>query len=119
MQMNTPKHIKKIAIISLSLMVVQLAFASFSFNTISDERNKNSKYSLKNLNNMSHKSISLSVINSSRLLKGSQIITQSVSPSGLEINSMVQYGNGNTTFVYPYKFKVKLPKDKLIRIPLK
>ncbi len=116
--MLTLKHIKKIAIVTLSVMMAQLAFASFSFNTISDERNKSGKYSLKTLNNLSHKSLSLSMINSYRLLKGNQMINQKVSPNGLEINSMLQYDNGSSTFVYPYKFKVKIPKDK-IRIPLK
>jgi hypothetical protein len=116
--MPTLKYIKKIAIVTLSVMMVQLAFASFSFNTISDERNKSTKYSLKSLNNLSHKSLSISMINSYRLLKGNQMINQRVSPNGLEINSMLQYDNGSSTFVYPYKFKVKIPKDK-IRIPLK
>ena len=27
-------------------------------------------------------------------------------------NSMLQYNNGNTTYIYPYKIKVKVPKFK-------
>jgi hypothetical protein len=116
--MPTLKHIKKIVIVTLSVAMVQLAFASFSFNTINDERNKNSKYSLKSLNNLAHKSLSFSLNTSARYFKGSQIMSQKNSPSGLEINSMIQYDNGKSTFVYPYKIKVKVPKDK-ISIPIK
>jgi hypothetical protein len=29
-----------------------------------------------------------------------------------EMNSMLRFDNGNSSFVYPYKFKVKVPKFK-------
>jgi hypothetical protein len=116
--MFNQKHIKKLVFATLAALTMQLAVASFSLNT-SDERNKsNNKYSLKSLNNFSNKSLSLSGLNSSRLLKNSQIISKHYSANGVEINSMLQFDKGNTTLILPYRFKVKVPKDK-ITIPLK
>ncbi|MBL0884461.1 MAG: hypothetical protein IBJ16_14145 [Chitinophagaceae bacterium] len=38
--------------------------------------------------------------------------TESTLKNGVEVSSMLRYDNGNTSFVYPYKFKVKVPKFK-------
>lgn len=111
------RHIQKIAFAALFIMAVQVAIASFSFTGITDERAKGSKYSLKNLSLYSHKSISISGLKSELRFNGSQSVSQKNNDGGLEMTSLIQFDRGNTTFVFPYKFKVKLYKDK-IRIPL-
>jgi hypothetical protein len=98
-------------------MVVQVAIASFSFTSITDERNKASKFSLKNLSLYSHRSVSISGLKSELQFKGSQSVSQSNKNGNMEVNSLMQFDRGNTTFVFPYKMKVKIYKDK-IRIPL-
>lgn len=116
-QMIRLSHIQKIAFATIFLMAVQVAFASISFTGITDERNKNMKYSLKNLSLYSHKSISISGLKSELEFKGSSTVSQRNNASGIEINSTMQYDKGNTTFVFPYKVKIKIYRDK-IRIPL-
>ena len=111
------RHIQKIAFAAIFLMAVQVAIASFSFTGINDERNKANKYSLKNLSLYSHRSISISGLKSEMQFKGSQSVSQKSNDGALEMNSMMQFDKGNTTFIFPYKLKVKFIKDK-IRIPL-
>ncbi|OIR14132.1 hypothetical protein GALL_45920 [mine drainage metagenome] len=111
------RHIQKIVFAALLIMAVQVAIASFSFTGITDERTKANKYSLKHLSLYSHKSISISGLKSELQFNGSHSVALINNGNSLEMSSMMQYERGNTTFVFPYKFKVKLYKDK-IRIPL-
>lgn len=90
------------------VLAIQVAFAAFSFTGITEERSKNSKYSLKNLSSLSHKSTTYSALKSSLQFKGSQIMGTNGMNGGSEMNSMLRFDNGNTTYVYPYKFKVKV-----------
>ena len=111
--------IQKVAIAAIFLTIVQVAYASFSFTGVTDDRNKGNKYTLKNLNNYSHRVISLSLIKSDLQFKGSQMLSRKSDADGVEMmNSMMQFDRGNTTYIFPYKFKIKLPKDK-IRMPIR
>lgn len=103
------KHIQKIAVAAVLVLAVQVALASIS-SGIADERVKNSKYSLKNLGLHSRKFVSLSSLKSDLLFSGSQVLNNKKSSS--EMNSLMQFDHGNTTYVFPYKFKVKVPKFK-------
>lgn len=95
------------------IMATQVAFAAFSFSGFSDEANKNSKYSLKNLSHYTHRNFSLSLIKSTLIYKGTQIVSETFEDANtLELRSMMQYNNGNTTYVMPYKFKIRVPKFK-------
>ena len=105
--------IQKLMMVALLVMGIQVAYAAFSFTGLSDEKNKNNKFSLKNLSSLSHKSLSFASLKSSLQYKGGQSLsTSKETDSGMEINSMLRYDNGNTTYVYPYKFKIKAPKFK-------
>jgi hypothetical protein len=104
--MKTRQNIQKFGFSIMLVMAIQFAYAAFSFSGITDEHNKNSKYSLKNLNSFSRKSLTYSSMKSSLQFKGTQLL---INQGGSEINSMLRFDNGNTTFVYPYKFKVKVP----------
>lgn len=109
--MKRNQYIKKASIVILLAMGIQVAYAAFSFTGIADEKTKSSKYSLKNIGSLSHKGLSFSSLKSSLQFKGSQQLPKE-NQSGSELNSMLRYDNGNTTYIYPYKFKVKAPKFK-------
>ncbi|MBC7722912.1 MAG: hypothetical protein H7068_12865 [Pedobacter sp.] len=100
-------NIKKIIILCLFVISMQVALASISFTGIVDDNNKN-KYSLKNLSSLSHRSLSLASFKLGLQFKGSDVLNQ----NGTEINSMLRFDKGNTTYIMPYKFKVKVPKFK-------
>ena len=120
--MKGQKHIKTVAIAFVLTLGVKIALAAFSFTGITDEKGgtkNNSKYSLKNVNAVSsHKSLSAlsySSLKSSMQFKGTQLMHSSVSEvltEGGEVSSMLKFDNGNTTYIYPYKFKVRVPKFK-------
>lgn len=104
------KHtIQKITISALFIMAIQVAFAAFSFTGLVDEKTKNSKYSLKNLSSLSHKSLTYSSMKASLQFRGTQLIGSKDQQNPTEISSMLRFDNGNTTYVYPYKFKLKVP----------
>ena len=110
--MNKHLNHKKIALATILLLSMKLTFAAISFTGIVDEKTRNNKYSLRNLNNYSKKGLSLNAIKSNLQFKGIYLPSTSLSLESSEVNSMLQYNNGNTTYVYPYKFKVKVPKFK-------
>lgn len=107
--MRTKHTIQKLTVSVLLVMVIQVAFAAFSFTGIADEHARNSKYSLKNLSSLSRKSVTYSSMKSNLQFKGTQILPSTDSQNASEINSMLRFDNGNATFVYPYKFKLKVP----------
>jgi hypothetical protein len=110
-QMKVKQYIKKVSIVALLVMGIQVAYAALSFTGIADEKLKTTKFSLKNLSTFSHKSLSFSSLKSSLQYKGLQSVSKE-NNSGSETSSMLRFDNGNTSFVYPYKFKVKAPKFK-------
>lgn len=106
--MKTRQNIQKIGISILLVMAIQVGYAAFSFTGITDEHTKNSKYSLKNLNSFSRKGLTYSSMKSSLQFKGTQLLLNKDNQNNTEVNSMLRFDNGNATFVYPYKFKVKV-----------
>ena len=110
-QMRLQQYIKKAAFVALLAMGIQVAYAALSFTGIADEKIKTTKYSLKNFSSLSHKALSFSSLRSTLQYKGPQAASKET-VFGSEVNSMLRYDNGNTTYIYPYKFKVKAPKFK-------
>jgi hypothetical protein len=93
---------------ALLLVVAQGAFASFTGS--SDDRIN--RFSLKNLNKYT-KSYSLTGLRPSAFqFRGSQDLDLLKTDNSLEINSMIRLERGNTTYIFPYKYKVKVPKFK-------
>jgi hypothetical protein len=103
---------KYIMLAALLMGSLQLTYAAFSFTGIVDDKTRNNKYSLRSLNNFAKKGLSLNAIKSNLQYRGIQIPSNATTIVNNEVNSMLQYGNGNTTYIYPYKFKVKVPKFK-------
>jgi hypothetical protein len=104
------KSAKKAPMVML-VMSLHLAFAAFAFTGIVDDKAKNSKFTLRSLNNFSKKGLSLSAIKSNLHYKGLTLTGNGLMQNN-DKNSMLQYNNGNTTYIYPYKIKVKVPKFK-------
>jgi hypothetical protein len=103
----------KILIAVFFIAATQLAMGSFSG---ADDKSKN-KFSLKSISLLS-KNFSLSSLHSSRFrFMGSQELFTKQNPDGLEINSMIRLQNGNTTYVYPYKYVIKTPKFRTPAAP--
>jgi hypothetical protein len=116
--MNCKQAIQKVIIPALFIMAIQVAYAAFSFTGLVDEKAKNSKYSLKNLSSLSHKSLTYSSMKASMQFRGTQLIGSKDQQNPAEISSMLRFDNGNTTYVYPYKFKVKVPTKFKVPTPL-
>lgn len=110
--MRIRAYIQKATLIAVLMLGMQAVYAAFSLSGLTDERAKNSKYSLKNLSSLSHRTLSLSSLKATMQFKG--LMTNSVKETnnGLEFNSMLRYDNNNSTYIYPYKFNVKTPKFK-------
>ena len=96
------------------LVGIQLGYAAFTLSGITTEkRGKQSKFTLKNLNLLNSKSLSYSSLKATMQYKSIQTLgLQLKGNNNTEINSMLRFDNGNSSFVFPYKFKVKVPKFK-------
>ncbi len=106
------KHIS-ILFAAIALVVcVDLTLASTTYSTITDEKAESKKYSLKNLANY-NKKLSLYSIKSGLSFRGAEILNNKKFATGVELNSMMRFDRGNTSYVMPYKLKVKVPKFKL------
>jgi hypothetical protein len=97
--------------LSLSVIGLEASFASFSISGIVDEKNKNNKYSLSSLGNYSKRGLSLNAIKADLQYKGLKTSTPLMATGGTVMGNL-QFGQGNTVYVYPYKIKVKVPKFK-------
>ena len=104
-------NIKKFSIALLFIMVVKLAIASVTFTGINEDRLKGNKYSLKNFSSMHH-TLSLSTLKYSLHYTSSDVYSFSNSHNSVQMNSMMRYDRGNTTYIMPFNYKVKVPKFK-------
>lgn len=112
------KHKNLLLAVAL-ILSANLTYAALSFTGIVDESTRNSKYSLRNLNKFSKKGLSLNAVKSNLQYKGLHVPANANTLQNNEVNSMLQYENGNTTYIYPYKFKVKVPKFKTPAPPVR
>lgn len=88
-----------------------------SFGTGITEKTNRSTFTLKNLNKSKAFTLSPSVKGNFQF-KGSQFLSvQKGSNNTLQVNTVIRYQNGNTTYVFPYKYKVKAPLFKTPAAP--
>jgi hypothetical protein len=101
--------ISKVFFAAILILAVEVVFGAFSGRT-NDDRDK---FSLKNLNNTNRKQYSLSSLNLNAFrYTGSVNFYRQDANDQLQIKSMIRLEKGNTTYVYPYKYTVKVPKFK-------
>lgn len=89
---------------ALLVFAVQFVFASFTLSGNTNNKKSTNKYSLKNLSKFTSKGLSLNTVRFSSKLNASEFKNTNA--------ASIQITNGNTTFIYPYKVKIKVPKFK-------
>jgi hypothetical protein len=100
------------AIIVLLLVLV----GHICFGTGITEKSNRSAFTLKG--NSKNKSFTLSPsVTGNYHFKGSQFISIQKQGNTVQVNTVIRYQNGNTTYVYPYKYKVKAPLFKTPSAP--
>lgn len=100
-------------IVTIFTMVMPFAFASFSISGSAEEKAKSNKFSLKNISSYSKKSFSLNNFNASTFqYKGSFSFGGSTPLNSATNNTFLQFNNGNTTVIMPFKYSFKVPKFK-------
>lgn len=109
-------HTKIFTAMLLLLCVTQVALASF---TGSADDRKSAKVSLKNLGKFSkiYTYPTLRSLSNGLQFKGSQEFDMQKIDNSLEVNSMMRLEKGNTTYVFPYKYKVKIPPMSKFKTP--
>lgn len=97
----------KILIVTGCVSIACLSFGSFS-GKIDDD---SGKFSLKNLHVNHGLFFSGMRLNGFSFNKTSDL-SHSFKGNQLQVSSMIRVENGNTTYVYPYRYKVKVPRFK-------
>lgn len=110
MKKTYPIKVMKIFFALFLLGAAHIAMGSFTGTT--NDKTKNI-YSLKNFNSNFYKSASPFSLRAGFQFNGSQLISVKKESNGdLTSNSIIRFEKGNTTYVYPYKHKVPVPKFK-------
>jgi hypothetical protein len=101
---------RKMMIALLLVGATHIAMGSF---TGSSEDKTKGIYSLKNFNKTFYKSSNPFSIRAGYQYRGTEILSQKKDSNGTTtINSIMRFEKGNTTYVYPYKHQVAVPKFK-------
>ncbi|HWB25467.1 MAG TPA: hypothetical protein VG738_08295 [Chitinophagaceae bacterium] len=99
----------KILAAALLLLAVNFSFGAYSGSSYDDH---SSKFSLKNLGAFS-KTYSLAYLRFGNIrFVGTQQVSEQKQDSTVQVQSMMRIQRGNTTFVYPYTYRVRVPKFK-------
>ena len=112
--MNMRKHSKwqKLTVMMAAMLAVQVAIAfTGSVSSTSGNSAKKEKFTLKNFNR-NFKNVSVVSLTNGLSYKGAQVVTQQRNNNGMELKGVMHYEKGNTTYIYPYKHKVNVPKFK-------
>ena len=110
--MNKILSPKKLLLV-LGFILSMQGFASFVDNGSTKKTNANTDISLKNFNKSNYKNTAYPSFRlSSFQYKGSSSRYQVNSRNSIEGQSVIRLENGNTAYVYPYRYKVKAPLFK-------
>ena len=105
------KLIKLFVIVFISVLFAHTAMAAFTTSNNDDSKNK---YSLKHLSKLTNNYLSFQAKFRSAQIGSSYFYIRQ--PSGLSlstpVNNYLSSHQTTTTFVYPYKYTVKVPKFK-------
>jgi hypothetical protein len=101
----------KLFTILFAMLCMQVVVASSYFTGIVEEVAKNKKYALSSLNKNS-KSFSLYNLRQNFVFSGSSVMHQKVSNDKLITSTLMKFERGNTTYLIPYNYKVKISKNK-------
>ncbi|MFT4153751.1 MAG: hypothetical protein QM629_08060 [Parafilimonas sp.] len=105
-QILSPKKL----MLLLAFVISMRAFASFVDNSTKAKKADTTDISLKNFNRNAFKNTAYPSFTLSKFqYKGSSSLYQINSQNSVEGQSIIRMENGNTSYVYPYKYKVKTP----------
>ena len=107
--MNTRKNIPAIKILVALLFVGVTHIALGSFTGSTEDKSK-SQFSLKNFNRNFYRSATPFSLRAGFQYKGIQVVNKKVENGTSTINSVMRFEKGNSTYIYPYKHKVSVPK---------
>jgi hypothetical protein len=94
------------------LLVSATDFALASFTGTTEDKARN-LYSLRNFNKNFYRSASPYSLRAGFEYSGFKVLSVKKDGNGdLNLTSMMRYEKGNTTYIYPYKHKVTVPKFK-------
>ena len=106
--------LRKILLVVCFIISLQSFAALIGSTTGDDNRNeRNKNISLKNFSSSKYRATAYPSFRLSQFqYKGSQNVYQINSIHSMEGQSMISFQNGNTTYVYPYTYKIKVPLFK-------
>jgi hypothetical protein len=112
------KEMKKGLTYTKVIIALLLVFAGhIAFGTGTTEKSGKSNFTLKNMSKAKSFTLSGAAVSKSQF-KGSQFLSvKKGKDNSLQVNSVIRYQSGNTTYVYPYKYKVKAPLFKTPSAP--
>ncbi len=112
--MRLPIKYSTFLILTVLILTVDLVYGAFTGNNLRD----NNKYSLKNLNT-TNTNYTLNPLRTGTFrYKGSVDLNQQNTGNQIKVQSMIRLEKGNTTYIYPYKYTVKVPKFKTPEAPI-
>jgi hypothetical protein len=115
--MNKLLSPRKVLMLMCFIFSIQ-TFASFVDN--GSLKKSNPDLSLKNFSRYSFKSTAYPNFRLSKFqFNGSSNLSQTNSNNSVEGQSLIRMQSGNTTYVYPYKYKVKVPLFKTPTAPVR
>ncbi|HEX6915446.1 MAG TPA: hypothetical protein VF145_09400 [Chitinophagaceae bacterium] len=100
-----------------ALALLLVLAGHIALGTGSTEKSSKTNFTLKGLNKSKSFVVSGTAASNYRF-KGSPVLTVKKDKSNtLQVNSVIRYQSGNTTYVFPYKYKVKAPLFKTPAAP--
>jgi hypothetical protein len=112
--MQLKKYIKQTILATTFIFAIQIVFASFTFTGNKNGQENSKKYSLKYYSSLSNKRL---FYKNNKFLLRIKLSELNMSPSMLRNNNYLEITKGNSTIIYPYKLKVKVPKFKTPTAP--
>jgi LPS O-antigen subunit length determinant protein (WzzB/FepE family) len=108
--MRTNRNILLVAFILGCTLVSVSTYASSILTGTIESKKVNEKYSLKNLNSLTHKTATFYTLKSSLEFKG--FASNSSSTANSATANYLKYNKGNVSYVIPYHYNVILSKFK-------
>ena len=94
----------------VALLLVGAAHIAMGSFTGSSDKNSRNLYSLKSFNKTFYKTASPYSLRAGFSFSGIQSESQPIDGNNISMVSMVKYDKGNTSYIYPYKHTVSVPK---------
>ncbi len=106
------KFIKLFSVVTITILFAHTAMAAFTVNNDGDNKNK---YSLKHLNKLTNNYLSFQSRSRTAQTNSSYFYTRQSNGLSLSspVNNYISTRQAPATFVYPYKYTVKVPKFKV------